>query len=197
MMPARIPPIAFFLVCLTASAAGLGAQTMHRVTRLGAARTYGPGIIHASLGELRFELSRPAEVIVLQVDPVGGITPMFPVDTEPSVRPSGVHVLLAPAPQASAGEELRLAPRLQTAADLARAGRSVRPPAAGMPDTASIVAYWLVIVSDVPTTGRDLRAQLEEMKLEYGSVEAELKALPPALVGKRTKNWGAFFMPVY
>jgi hypothetical protein len=177
----------------------LEAQTAApRVTRVGSARAFGPGILYATVRELRFELSKPAEVIVLQVDPTGGISPMFPSDSEPGQRPSGVHVLVAPLPEAgAAGDEPRLTPRVETAAELARAGRAVRPPAAGMPDTASIVAYWLVIVSDAPTTGAEVRAQLESMPLEYNSVEAELKALPAALVGKRTKNWGAWHAAVY
>ena len=173
-------------------------SSMPRVTRVGGAKAFGPGIIYATVRELRFELAVGAEVIVLQLDPAGGITPLFPTDSEPGMRPAGVHVLTAPLPVESApSEDVRLTRRMQTAEDLARAGRAVRPPAAGMPDTATIIAYWLLVVSDVPTTAHEVRAQLESMSLEYSSVENELKALPAALIAKRTKNFGAFYTAVY
>lgn len=192
-------PVHYTALLLLLAAHPLGAQSLlPRVTRVGSAKAFGPGILYASVRELRFELSRDAEVIVLQVDPVGGITPMFPSDSEPGYRPAGVHILDAPSPETSVVvDEPRLTRRMQSAEDLARAGRAVRPPAAGMPDTASVVAYWLVIVSDVPTTGPEVRAQLESLPLEYSSVESELKALPAALIAKRTKNFGAFYVPVY
>ncbi len=192
-------PIHCTALFLLLAAHPLVAQTpMARVTRVGAARSFGPGILYATVRELRFELSREAEVIVLQVDPVGGITPMFPGENELGLRPAGVHVLSAPLPvETGAGNEPRLAHRMESADDLARAGRAVFPPAAGLPDTASVVAYWLVIVSDVPTTGPEVRATLEALPLEYSSVENELKALPAALIAKRTKNFGAFYVAIY
>lgn len=180
------------------AAAGLGAQQdAPRVTRLGTAKSYGLGLLQATLAQLRFELKTQGYVIVLQLDPTGGITPMFPADSEPGLRPAGVHVLMAPTPDVAATDEPRFgAPVLETAAELARAGRAVRPPAAGMADTASIMAYWMVIVSDVPTSGREVRAQLESMSLAYRSVENELRALPAALVGSRTRNWSASWTAV-
>ena len=168
-----------------------------RVTRLGAARSFGPGIVEATYAELKFELTREAHVIVLQVDPNGGITPMFPVDSGPGLRPSGVHVLTAPAPVALTGNEARINdPVLQTAAELARSGRAVRPPAVSVGEEAPIVVYWLVIVSDIPTSAQEVRTQLETMALNYRSVDDELRALPGALVGQRGKGWGAYFTGV-
>ena len=184
------------LLCLGA-ATGLVAQGTPRVTRLGNARSFGRGIVQAALGEMRFELSRTAEVIVLQIDAAGGITPIFPIDSMPGARPSGVHVVTASAPVAvRGGEEPRLDAVMQTAAEVARSGRAVRPPAVSMGED-KIVAYWLLVVSDVPTTAREVRAQLESMTLEFGSVEEELKALPGVLIADRTKQWGAFYSPVY
>lgn len=194
-MTRAVASLATFLLVVATS---LGAQAAPRVTRLGAAKSYGPGILQATLSQVRFEITKDAFVIVLQLDQNGGISPMFPTDSEPPLRPSGVHTLTTPKPAVLAGDAARYEdPVLSTAAELARGGRSVRPPAAGMPDTASIVAYWLVIVSDVATSGPELRAQLEAMELNFRSVEAELRALPAALVGKRTKAWGAYWAPVF
>ncbi len=191
------------VVSLTAAlglaAAGLGAQqTGARVTRLGAARSFGPGILQASTLELRFELIRPAHVIVLQLDPSGGITPLFPLDSTASLREAGVHALTAPPPVVASAREVRVTqPVLQTAAELARAGRQARPPAVDIPDTAAAVAYWLLIVSDAPTSGAELRAELESMRLNFRSVDEELRALPKTLVARRTKDWGAYYAPVF
>ena len=179
------------------AATSLVAQGAPRVTRLGNAKSFGRGIVQATLGEMRLELSRTAEVIVLQVDAAGGITPIFPTDSEPGARPPGVHVVTAPVAVAvSSGEDLRLDGVVQTAAELARSGRAVRPPAVSMGED-KIVGYWLVVTSDVPTTNREVRAQLESMTMEFGSVEELLKALPGVLIANRTKQWGAFYSPVY
>lgn len=184
------------LLCLVA-ATGLMAQGAPRVTRLGNAKSFGRGILQATLGEMRLELSRTAEVIVLQVDAAGGITPIFPTDSQPGARPAGVHVVTAPVAAAvSSGEDLRLDGVVQTAAELARSGRAVRPPAVSMGED-KIVGYWLVVASDAPTTSREVRAQLESMAMEFGSVEELLKALPGVLIANRTKQWGAFYSPVY
>jgi hypothetical protein len=184
------------LLCLLA-ATGLVAQGAPRVTRLGNAKSFGRGIVQATLGEMRLELSRTAEVIVLQVDAAGGITPIFPTDSQPGARPPGVHVVTAPVAVAvSGGDEPRLDAVMQTAAEVARSGRAVRPPAVSMGED-KIVGYWLVVVSDAPTTSREVRGQLESMTQQFGSVEEVLKALPGVLIANRTKQWGAFYSPVY
>jgi hypothetical protein len=187
------------IAALGLAVAGLGAQQSGaRVTRLGAARSFGPGILSASPVELRFELIRPAHVIVLQLDPGGGITPLFPLDTTTSLRDAGVHALTAPPPVVAAARDARVTPPvLQTATELARAGRQARPPAVDIPDTAAAVAYWLLIVSDAPTSGAELRAELESMRLNFRSVDEELRALPKTLVARRTKDWGAYYAPVF
>ena len=184
------------LLCLV-TATVLHAQAP-RVTRVGAPRTFGLTILHASLAELRFELGREAQVIVLQVDPAGGITPMFPTDSEPGLRPPGAHFLTGPAPTAAATpDDPRLDPVMRSADELARGGRAVRPPAVSMGDESMpILAYWLVIVSDVPTSAREVRAQLQSAALDFGSVQDELKALPGVLIAERTKQWGAFYAAV-
>src|SRR5262245_11505861 len=104
------------LLTLLAPAPLVAQGNIPRVTRVGAAKPFGPGILYATVRELRFELSRDAEVIVLMVDPAGAITPMFPTDSEPGRRPAGIHILNAPILQeTTAGEEPRLSRRVQSA----------------------------------------------------------------------------------
>lgn len=186
----RIPVIIGLL-----AAAPLAAQGV-RVSRLGAAKNFGPGIVEASPGRLRFELQKEAYVIALQLDAAGGITPVFPTDTMPSMNFPGAHFLTTSLEDTTESDEPVTQRRVQSAQELARTGRSVRPPAVAMEDRPP-VGYWLLIVSDAPTTVTQLRAQLETMNLEFRSVEDELRALPKALVGSRAKTWGAYYASVY
>ena len=184
----------FIIGLLTASP--LTAQGV-RVSRLGAAKNFGPGIVEASPASLRFELAKEAYVIALQLDAQGAITPVFPTDSmPPSMDFPGAHVLTTSVPDSVAAEEPVTQRRVQSAQELARTGRAVRPAAVAMEDRPP-VGYWLLILSDTPMTADELRAQLETMKLEFRSVEDELRALPKALVGARAKSWGAFYASVY
>jgi hypothetical protein len=177
------------------AASPLAAQGV-RVSRLGAAKNFGAGIVEASPARLRFELVKESYVIALQLDAQGGITPVFPTDTMPSMHFPGAHVLTTALDDTTASEDPVTQRRLQSAQELARTGRAVRPPAVAMEDRPP-VGYWLLIVSDAPTTATELRAQLETMNLEFRSVEDELRALPKALVGARAKSWGAYYASVY
>jgi hypothetical protein len=179
------------------AAAPLAAQRRLSVTRLGDARQFGPGIVLATIPEVRFELTRPAHIIVLRVDPAGGIEPVFPPDTGAfTERAPGVHAIAAAAPEPPASARLA-DPVMRSPDALARGGRAVRPPAAGSDDfEPTVVAYWLVIVSDTLTTAAGVRALLGEARLDFGSLQEELRALPKILVGGRARRWGAWYAPV-
>jgi hypothetical protein len=177
------------------AASSLAAQGV-RVSRLGAAKSFGPGIVEASPARLRFELAKEAYVIALQIDAQGGITPVYPTDTMPTMHFPGGHVLTTALDDTATSDEPVTQRRLQSAQELARTGRAVRPPAVAMEDRPP-VGYWLLIVSETPTTATALRAQLETIKLEFQSVEDELRALPKALVGARAQTWGAYYASVY
>jgi hypothetical protein len=128
-----------------------------RVSRLGAAKNFGAGIVEASPARLRFELAKESYVIALQLDAQGGITPVFPTDTMPSMHFPGAHVLTTALDDTTASEDPVTQRRLQSAQELARTGRAVRPPAVAMEDRPP-VGYWLLIVSDAPTTATDHEA---------------------------------------
>ncbi len=190
---------AFPVLALACTPSHLAAQSdavPPRVTRLGARNAFGPGITAVSPRHVQFELTRAAHVIVLRVDAEGGIEPIFPQPSdEPADRAAGVWAITAP-PLAAAerGPERPFDPRLQSPAALARGARRGWPPPEDTAGTAT--PYWLVITSDAPTSAAELRARLEGMNLTFRTVEAELEALPRALVAKRAQTWSAYYAPV-
>jgi hypothetical protein len=177
------------------STAPLGAQGV-RVSRVGSPRDFGPGILQATPGRLAYQLMKSAHVIVLQLDAQGAITPVYPVDTAGSFVDVGVHVLTTAVDSQPDTESPVTQRRLASAQELARTGQAVRPPAVAMEDRPP-VGYWLLILSDSPTTMAELRRQLEALTLDFRSVDDELRSLPKMLVGGRSKTWGAYYAAVY
>jgi len=172
------------------------------VTRLGSRNAYGPGIVTSESRRLEIELTRPAHIIVLKVDPDGSIQPVFPAPGEQvTERPAGRQeiALLAQSGPArpSADVPHAAAPVMRSAQQLAREGQPARPRATGddVPEAAPITGYWLLIASDVATSAEELQERLETMTLQFPSIKAELEALPRALVARRTKVWAAFYAP--
>ncbi|HEV8399733.1 MAG TPA: hypothetical protein VGQ18_07830 [Gemmatimonadales bacterium] len=195
----RIPIVAFALIVAPQLAAAQGPLP---VTRLGQRTTYGSGIVAASARRVEFELTRPAHVIVLLVDPDGGIQPVFPASGERTTeRAAGRQVveLNAPTGAAQAGREGPHAapPVMRTAQQLASEGERARPSATGDDEArvALVLPYWLVITSDIATTAEEIQAKLESMNLQFSSQKAELEALARGLMARRTKAWAASYAP--
>ena len=195
----RLPIVAFALL-LTPHA--VAAQAPLPVTRLGQRTTYGPGIVAAAPNRVEFELTKPAHVIVLLVDPDGGIQPVFPASGERTTeRAAGRQVIelnAKPAGTQGSRESPHAPPPvMRTAQQLAAEGERARPSATGddQPRAALVVPYWLVITSDVPTTAEDIQAKLESMDLQFSSQKAELEALARGLMTRRTKAWAASYAP--
>lgn len=57
-------------------------------------------------------------------------------------------------------------------------------------------AYWMVIVSDVPTSARELQRRLRPMDISEGDFATVLRELPGVLVGGRTERWAAYYAPI-
>ena len=199
MIAIRIPSTAFLLAGIALAGGGVAAQaqtTVPRVTRLGSHKAYGPGIVAASTGVVRFDLVHDAHVVVLRVHPDGGIEPLLPQrPDEPTHRPAGSHAVHAPPVQAAAAAGARpLEPVLSPEA-LARAGTRARPPAAGAdPEPTPTSYWWLVMVSDAPTGLDELLRDLEAFRARtFTTVEAEVRALPRALMAQGGRSWAAYF----
>src|SRR5437870_4914349 len=105
------------------------------VTRLGAADVYGPGIMSVSIHEVRFELARPAHVIVLRVGADGTIEPVFPQRDDAATRQDvGWHYVEAPEPESGAPTARILDPVLRSPDALVRAAHEAPPPASPIMD---------------------------------------------------------------
>lgn len=171
------------------------------VTRLGSRNVYGPGIVAATSRQVAFELTRPAHVIVLLVDPDGSILPVFPTpDVTITERAPGYQVIALNTPVAA--EEPGAGPRappvvISSSQQLAREGRPWHPSAAGddPPPKVPVLPYWLVILSDVPTSAAEVQDRLASMRMEFSSLQAELEAVARALVARRSKVWSALYTP--
>ncbi|HEX4600658.1 MAG TPA: hypothetical protein VH116_04625 [Gemmatimonadales bacterium] len=173
-----------------------GAPAPLAVTRLGTPDLFGPGIVVAASDSVQFVLTRPAYVIVLHVDADGSIDPAFPRRTGESTtsvpQGPGAYVVIAH-DSAPAARALPPEPVIRSAAALARHGQQAPPPPAD--PGAPAQSYWLVIAADVATSAREVRMRLQAMRLQFPSLEGELKALPRALVATRTGNWAAYYVP--
>jgi hypothetical protein len=172
---------------------------------LGAHKAYGPGITAASLGQVRFELARTAHLIVLRVDAAGDFEPFLPQADQPTERAAGVHTIEAPLQELVTARPTETDPRpvldpvVRSPAPLVRAGRTSFPPAAGSSDSSddAVSHYWLVIVADSAISLHDVLAGLEAFSTRtFQNVEASVRALPRELVGKRTRNWAAYYAVV-
>lgn len=187
-------------IACTDSAFAQGVRAPHRITRLGDYKDYGRGIVGASLQQLRFELGRGGHLIVLRVHPDGGVEPLHLEAVAPPADSVAVsRTVVAPdVAMAGDGGERELDPVLSRQS-LERAGRQVRPPAAGLEeDEPSAAAYWwLLVVSDVPTTTDELATALAAFaNRTFSSVQAEVRALPRDLVATRARHWAAYFTAV-
>ena len=194
--------IAAAVVALVPAVSSGQAGGSPNVSRLGSRTAFGPGIVAAEARRVEFDLTRPAHVIVLLVDPDGSIQPVFPASGERTTeRAAGRQVVeLKAAPGAAqAGPEGPHAapPVMRSAQQLASEGERARPSATGddEPRVAPVTAYWLVIVSDVPTTAEEIEERLGAMTLQFSSLKAELEALARGLVARRTKVWAASYSP--
>jgi hypothetical protein len=176
--------------------------TVPRVTRLGSDKAFGPGIVAASAQRVRFAITRPAHLIVLRIHPDGSIEPLLPQRPhDPTDRAAGEHVVEAPPPTPTTLEDAPTMPpeRVLSRGALERAGQRVQPPAAGPDDSEPSPAsyWWLVMVSDTPTSLEELRSGLESFQTRtFTSVEASVRAMPRQLVANRKRTWAAYYSPV-
>jgi hypothetical protein len=190
---------AVFVLSVAAAVVLPATQLTAQVTRLGARDAYGPGIVGATSQQLQFELTRPAHVIVLRVDVDGTIEPVFPQAEDSVTQKAASRHVVAAAEFARAPEQAARPtdPVIRSADALAREGRRARPSAAGGEDQplAAATAYWLLIVSDVATSAAEVQARLEATNREFPTMQAELDGLTRALMGRRTRQWAAFYTP--
>jgi hypothetical protein len=171
--------------------AGQRALDPAEVYKYGDAPRFGPGITHASHRVLKYELIRPAHVIVLLVSSNGQVEQVFPErDGDKTEKKAGRHGISV-GDVATAIRQYRVegAPAESKIGrfDPQRGGAVA---AGGVTETAPLT-YWLVIASDVPTTALELQSELRALR-PVESLDALVEVLPKALVGPRTTSWASY-----
>ncbi|SRR6266550_1092040 len=153
-------------------------------TRIGPAQDLGPGITGVRDNGITFELVAPAHVIVLRVTNSSGIEPVRPLrSADRSSLGRGEHVVTLASTPAATGAGGRTA----AYGAEAYAGPVTRPPR-------DDVGYWLLIVSDAPTTAGDLSRRLAPMTFPDSSLLEVVRHLPQELVASRTTHWAAYYV---
>lgn len=102
---------------------------------------------------------------------------------------------LVNSPTAAMREYVRCVEGASARTDWDRAVHRVRTaPLSSAPDTNG---YWLLIVSDVPITARDIDEQLQSAALWTVPPSTMVQVLPGAIVGTRTSGWAAYAVPLH
>jgi hypothetical protein len=168
--------------------------------RLGPAHDFGPGIVDVSPSDVDLRLDLPGYVVALRVTRDYGIQVIAPQSGSPTSKP-GSHYYRGGAPPAPATDTtLRSASSkaCTVRADSRDACTAVAMPYRiaqlkqhGAPDDAA--GYWLLIVSDVPTPGREVMRRLGEIRLADESLETLVRSIPEPLIASRTKRWAAYY----
>lgn len=195
------------VLALLLVAAGCARNTIPPVnlqpqTRLGPAQDFGPGIVDVSPSDVDLQLDATGYVVALRVTKDYGIQVIAPLSGSPTSK-RGSHYFRGGAPsKAGTDTTLRAASSkgCTVRADSRDACTGVTMPyrlaqlkQGGAPDDAA--GYWLVIVSDVPTPGREVMRRLGEMGLADESLEALVRSIPEPLVAARTRHWAAYYAP--
>jgi len=171
-------------------------------TRLGPAQDFGPGIIDATPSDVDLQLDVTSYVVALRVTRDHGIQVIAPVSGSPTSK-RGSHYFRGGAPP-KAGPDTTLRAASSKGCTVRGDSREACPglpmpyritqlKQGGAPDDAD--GYWLLIVSDVPTPGRDVMQRLREMHLADQSLEALVRSIPEPLVASRTAHWAAYYAP--
>ncbi len=190
---ARVAALVVVGGCATAAPPAAPAPLL--VTRLGAADSFGPGLVAISRRRVEFRMTRPGHVILIWVAPNGFVEPVFPLYTgDRDERPAGTHVINTGEVKSPLDRH-----RIAGAPVGGRPGRVPEGPAlagAAAPDSA--LGHWMLIVSDVRTSVGELRAGLDRATPGWRgktTVPEVLRALPLTLVGGRAGVWAAYYAP--
>jgi hypothetical protein len=193
------------VLALLVSAGGCARHTIPPVnlqpqTRLGPAQDFGPGITNVTPSDVDLQLDASGYVVALRVTRAYGIQVIAPVSGSPTSK-RGSHYYRGGAPlKAGTDTTLRAASSKactvradsrEACTDVTMPYRIAQLKQGGAPDDA--VGYWLLIVSDVPTAGREVMRRLGEIDLADGSLEALVRSIPEPLIASRTAHWAAYY----
>ena len=188
--------LSIFVTCATATASAQNAQAIAQMTR-GVADSFGPGFTALSADRVQFQLTRPANVILLWVSGDGQIDLYYPQRSgDRNARKAGRHAL-GTGDLKSPIEN----PRIRGAPTSTRPGQFAPATPGGMvagsrvTDSSATAGYWALIVGDEATTAAQVQTRLLPMSRE-GTVDDILERLGPVLMEGRARVWAAYFAPV-
>lgn len=169
-------------------------------TRIGPAADYGPGILDITPSDVDLILDAPAYIIALRVTREVGIQVIAPLSGTPKSKP-GKHYFRGGALPAVDTSMRTVSSKSCTV------GADSREGCVGLPTPYRITqlkqggtaseapGYWVLIVSDTPTPGREVMRRLGLMNLADASLESLVQRLPPQLIDSRTTHWAAYYAP--
>jgi hypothetical protein len=163
----------------------------------GTADSFGPGFTALSEDRVQFQLTRPANVILLWVSSDGRIDLYYPLHSgDRNGRKAGRHALLTGDVKSPIeNPTIRGAPSSTRPGQFAPAAPGGTVAGSRVIDSTETAGYWALIVGDEPTTAAQVQTRLQPMSRE-GTVADLLERLGPVLMEGRARVWAAYFAPV-
>jgi hypothetical protein len=216
--------LAVSVLALMVSAGGCARHTIPTVvltpqSRVGPGEEYDLTIVTVTPYDVDFNLARPGYVVALRLTEGGGVQLVAPLGGKARTKP-GTHYLRAATvrdggmtwveesywtpvfglqPPCTGPQDQRASMGLPGCVDAAPYGppgeeHRMRVPVSGTAGSA-LPGYWLVIVSDTPTTASDVWRRLAALDRSDTSLMNFVRALPQRLIASRTANWSASYAP--
>jgi hypothetical protein len=181
---------------LTTSAAAQSASSVAQMTR-GVADSFGPGFTALSLERVQFQLTRPANVILLWIGSDGTVDLYFPLHSgDRTARKAGRQALpVGDLKSPIENPTIKGAPSSTRPGQFGPATPGATLAGSRVRDTAQTAGYWALIVGDEPTTASQVQTRLSPMSRD-GTVEDILERIGPVLMEGRARLWAAYFAPV-
>lgn len=188
-------------------------------SRVGPAEEYDLTIASVTPYDVDFNLAKPGYVVALRLTEGGGVRLVAPRGGKPRTK-AGTHYLRAATvreggvtwveesywtpvfglqPPCTGPQDQRASMGFPGCVDAAPYGprgeeHRLRVPVHGTAGSA-LPGYWLVIVSDTPTTASDVWRRLAALDRSDTSLLSFVRALPQRLIASRTAHWSASYAP--
>ncbi len=193
------------VLALLLAAAGCARHTIPSVeltpqTRIGPTEDFGPGIVDVTASDVDVRLDVPAYVIALRVTRELGIQVVAPLSGSPRSK-RGAHYFRGGAvPVADTSLRTVSSKSYTFRGDSRESCTGVAMPyrlsqlvQGGAP--ADAAGYWLLIVSEAPTSGPEVMRRLGLMNLPDSSLVALVRGIPEPLIASRSPRWAAYYAP--
>ncbi len=184
---------------LSTAAARAAAQNTAAIAQMtrGVADSFGPGFTALATDRVQFQLTRPANVILLWVSSDRRIDLYYPLRSgDRNARNAGRHALgTGDVKSPSENPMIAGAPASTRPGQFAPAAPGGTVAGSRVTDSSETAGYWALIVGDEPTSAAQVQNRLLPMSRE-GTVDDILVRLGPILMEGRARLWAAYFAPV-